>query len=595
MTPRLTHSKHELVLGRLPLSGGGALTRPGQYAIEVMADGFQPGSHEAVLAAVDLLGAAGSSVRWVRAGNAMTTLRVRIRGYDHRSVSRGEQDLMAELPRGRGEEVVPLVHRPADGRSPAGVRDLVFGELKEFDFDGDAELRFARYFRLELTHLPFVHSEFETVVPALPAGAGAPVTIDTCSTTSGWSAIDVDGAAVTPTVDAGTLRFTHAAGTHPDAEAQWDITRTGAVDFAGTPYLVIEARVPSQSNTPVVLVDGGQVRPMRSVDLADGWRRHTFDMAGRGILPSITTRWAQATGISSGEMRLRLVERRGVSSDTPRQSLRTIHIDGTEAASGSAYIGRPAGGGTDPLGITVLHLAPRFPGGLDPDITKWRLFDAGTVDATAPAGRTFPVGPTPVAFNAPAATFPNGRYAVAAILRAPTAQSLEVQLQVAGYKPGSEDLLAARQHYTQVTLEEGKDAFVILAHTSLPALRSTAGKSTFVVKKASGADTGVSMRALWAFRTCPQSSLTVIDCPEPHLRIDAPKQGPNTDIWASATPDFTQGYFPPGASIFPGRPLLVPGEVDAYVATALADNAVATWRYHANWDWHPASDGRTPA
>jgi hypothetical protein len=86
-----------------------------------------------------------------------------------------------------------------------------------------------------------------------------------------------------------------------------------------------------------------------------------------------------------------------------------------------------------------------------------------------------------------------------------------------------------------------------------------------------------------------------------HLWLDSPTVGTAADAWVSPTPDRGDGYFPAaGAAGDPygvtalERPVLTPGEVDAYVVTAGADRPDVDYRHCRRWTWHPADDGTTP-
>ena len=117
-------SLYELTLDGLPLDDPLSVGDEG-YSIRVLADGFEPGSHEAVLSVVRALGADGSSVREEGADNAETPFQVDITGPDLSAVAAGRAALQRAFPMRTAavgaDASVELVYRPSDGLAPAAA------------------------------------------------------------------------------------------------------------------------------------------------------------------------------------------------------------------------------------------------------------------------------------------------------------------------------------------------------------------------------------------------------------------------------------------------------------------------------------------
>lgn len=597
-------SLHELTLNGLDLDGPPSLDG---YSIRVLAEGFEPGSHEAVMAVVAALGADGSSSRFERAENAESAFQVQITGPDHLSLAEGEAALRRAFP--GNEEIVPLIHRPSDGHSPASVRDIVRGSLA-FDFDDldEASSTPIHTYTVTLEHLPFVRSEFPTVIPATadPVPVPTTVVVDDCTSATGWTALTYkdDGTSgssgpifPTPvTASGGAVRYTMHSGVI--GAGAWrrggSIVRTGAVDMSATPYLVAEVSSPSMA----LYVGGVRVVADLSRAIDGGYVRNTYDLSAH---PAITKlEWAgpdQAWPPSSPRppsvtISVRHIERTDDPNPQgrPRQIARTFEIGGTERSPGSVHIWQRTG--SDPLGLTLLHISPSVPGGYDPDLTRWENGAATpTSDPTVPAGRTFPLGGVPsVVAQVPSSAFPEGPYAIGAFIKSGIAQSVTFTTTVAGSIPGSTVFREIRQQSKRVTFAADTWTYVSLAMETLPALRGPMG-GTWVAVSSTGAASSLTLGGWWAFSARDGCSLSIADGEQPHLWFDSPEVGSGADVWMSATASRMDGYSAPGAIVDAGLPVLSPGPVTAYVVTKDADNAASDHTHYQRWTWHAADDG----
>lgn len=595
----MRESMHELILNGLPLSGlaADALTSGG-YAISVLAEGFEPGSHEAVLSVVRTIGADGSSVREEGADNAETTFRVMIEGVHHAALAEGRAALQRAFPMRTAavgaDASVELVYRPSDGLAPAAVRDVVHGAARhEYDDLDEISDPPRRIYAVTLTHLPYVRSEYETTAPALSVGeVTETVVVDTCDSAAGWSS---DHGAVTAsggTVYAG--RSWSGPVVAPDPYTL-TMTRAGAVPMSSTPYLLVEAQAATllpaaPATVSLVTDDGTALPPIRSQRLAGDYIQHAFDTTGH-TLSAVRVQAASTRASRDDALFLRIasVARTSNPSGTARQQMRTLSIGGTERTPGSIHVAQRTGAA--PLGPTLIHTSPHEPGGYDPDLLRWATAP-GVPDPTVPAGKTWDLSAADVITFSPSSTYPQGPYVLYAYVRSTTTQSVRFSRTVAGSIPGGTTFREIHQRSEYVTLTAGKWTMVSIGLESLPAMRGPLG-NTWVVIGCNGAP-GVTIGGFWAFAAGDSCSLTIVDAEQPHLYIDSPKVGEAADVWCSAVADRSNGYYPSGGVVAAGLPVLSAGLTDVYVVTADADNPEIDCTHFRRWpDW-PADDGTTP-
>lgn len=148
--------QHRLDFGSLDLVGRD--NSAGGYRFSVLADGFDPGSPEAVRAIVATLWRDGDDSRITRFGNRATRFQVVIDGADLYAVGDGEKALAFEVG---GPNL--LTWTPPDGFGKPTVYEVLNSTMTPVPDDLD-ELRNRRTFAVELECRPWVRSAELTTV-----------------------------------------------------------------------------------------------------------------------------------------------------------------------------------------------------------------------------------------------------------------------------------------------------------------------------------------------------------------------------------------------------------------------------------------------
>ena len=175
-------------------------------------------------------------------GNRVYSLTVYVEGPSLGEVAQAEAVLRRELRR----RDLTLTHDPGDSLSVPSVYEVWHASMA-FQREDRHEAHVLRKFRLELTCSPFARSASPTTVAALAVpGAASTVVIDTCDSATGWTGTRGSRATV-PAEGPSTAWEAGAVGVaeldlYTTSPEVWTMTRTGAVDFSATPYLVAEVR-----------------------------------------------------------------------------------------------------------------------------------------------------------------------------------------------------------------------------------------------------------------------------------------------------------------------------------------------------------------
>ena len=366
--------------------------------------------------------------------------------------------------------------------------------------------------------------------------------------------------------------------------------------MGSTPYLVAE--VNSEGLPASLYVNGNPVQPLASAATDSGYIRYVYNLASH---PSVSTlEWGGSLTVQTAgsppparAIRVRRIYRTDNPNptSTPRQSMRTLEVGGTERSPGTIHVGQRAG--STPLGLTIVHSSPHDPGGYNPDMLRWVVAPSGpaTVDPTVPAGKTYALGPggADIVTYAPSSAFPEGPYAIGAFVQSTADQSVEFVTTVAGSIPFGSEFREVRRSTSLVSLKAGAWTYVSLSLETLPAMRGPEGATWVTVT----APTAVNLKCggLWALSAREDCSLSVVQGEQPHLWIDSPTIGAAADVWVAGSNDRRYGYYPSQGVADPGLPLLPAGEVDVYVVTANADAPVVDYTHFRRWTYHAADDG----
>lgn len=590
-------SQHALVLGGTPIDGYDSMFTEGGYRFSVLAEGYEPGSAEAVESVVRSLAADGSSARIDGSDNAKTTFRLQVEGEDIHALNRGEAAFRRLLPDGYGAPT-DLLWRPPQDHAPASVRTILTGTFDQ-DFSDLDELNLERIYAVTLTHRPFVRSEFPSVANALPIGEGVQTLINDCSSTAGWSALGTGGTPIIPTTSGGAVHFVLPSSTN--TLHGWTLTLAGTYDLALTPYLMIEVKFPpmSYANDGLLAVGGRWLEPVQKAVTTDGYMRYMFDtssvVGGPAWSPGpIVVHFGQiAAGGTTRTLSVRHIDALPVANPgLPRQNSRLLKIGGTERTPGTMHVSSRDG---SPLGLTIVHTSPDEGTGYDPDLSRWitSILPTADLDPLAPMGGwVTSQSPDTVVAEVPSASLPTATYQIALYLKSTV--NLRTAFQWTAWTapiPGLPNATAGDYGTTWVDLVANQPTLVGIGTTTLPASIANAGRTRIEIIQGVGAV--VKVGGMWLFRTGRDCGLTAVRTDEPHMWVDSDEAGNSGTVLVGSVGDRSDAYAPSasvGEVIAADSHTFRAGNVITYVAS-LAPNAAVQVEHYRRWPYNAADDG----
>lgn len=579
----MTH--HSLTLGSLLLTDSTPDATHG-YVFNVLASGMSTGSGAPVKEIVTSLLADGDLVRITRYGNREVTFSVEITGPTLGAVAHGEAALRSEIGRRNA-----LTWQPPDALSVPTVFDVVTSEMAQTFDDLDELLGRRRTFVLALTCSPDARSADPVTVEALEAGTTT-TTVDACDSTSGWSGSRSGAGSPALGIWTGGVGVVDldSAVTSPET---WTLTRTGSVDLAATPYLVIEARTVSPTEQVVAATGDGVTLPLlsvRSID-SDGWMEFTY--LGSSVVSELT--FTHTSGVD--EVWQGLIVREVTRTDvlpgqTARQLARILAVGGTERTPASIHV--QSEDGTDPLTQVIVHTSPEDNSGYSPPLRRWRTADfpspdTGT-DASLYSGEYEGIAVATGGFYAevPTSALPEGGYTLLARVRLAASPPATVTIfySTSTIFPDSTTQQGYHNDSEVVTLTDTNWTLVPLATLSLPSVRTKAGKVQIVIQASDDA-AQVYLDEAWLFREDDDCALTIVDTERPHLWLDsADVDSAVPTVWVGDGGD---------TRVHPGTGLLAMGahvlnpEGTAVFTASLTDNPATDATFYRRWHTNAAS------
>jgi hypothetical protein len=355
--------------------------------------------------------------RWMTDGAVAATqghenreiyFKVRVSAASSTALAAGEAAL-AE----RANQSATLAWTPPQGSAFAAVSVFdVWTWHLEHVFDGPGERRLERMYGLRLTAKPWARSVGLTTMAAVPtAGAGTVVSIDTGTSTTGWT-----GSPNAPSVFSATAVRESASSGPAGAYPTRSLTRTGSVTGMGTtPYLVIDARATGSPffRPPNVKVDGAACTLVASV----GTTRYYQVPVGvtSFTILNITSTHYPVNKTTTITLDVYDVTRSSVVGPTSTHKMFTRNLDvgGSVPTSGSIQVASPS---ATVLGNTLVYTSPDFGNGYSPAMRQYRTSGGTvTVDATMVSGSRETLGSL-IVYDVPAGALRKGTYAVLARL-----------------------------------------------------------------------------------------------------------------------------------------------------------------------------------
>ncbi|WP_436702467.1 hypothetical protein [Nocardioides sp. BYT-33-1] len=424
--------QHGLTWGALDFVSPEADPPADGFLIHAMANGTSFGNPEADYQTLQSLLRDGAVV--VRGGRKNRLIQIRL-AVSAPSATAGPALIAGEAAlQGQAEmdSPPPLAVTPSLTGAATAFFDVVIARDLEWDtsdgWDLDEVMREVWYFTLTLECLPFPRTEDKVIVPAIPvppdpSGPAAFVNLDTCDSTTNWSAsFSVNQTwqwQVFPlTVASGAVRARIWNDTGPRTEYPGiTLTRSGALSMSGNPYLAVDVRSSHSSvrGVPTVTIDGVVKAPISADSIAGGLTRI---YVATGNFTTLAVSVPQQTGpaVSGSDDTFTLdvanVARTDTIGDktnsTLRQQSRTVEIKGSAPTQAAIrfYDATPA-----PLGGEILVHASNNTS-WQPPLRKWRATGSGAVaDATLVSGGRNTLA-TPSVYRFPASLITEGTYAL---------------------------------------------------------------------------------------------------------------------------------------------------------------------------------------
>lgn len=312
--------------------------------------------------------------------NRTPTFQVRITADTSSALAAAEAALVK-----RSAQPCLLKWVPPEGApdAPASIFEVWTWHLSHA-FSGTDERHLQRYYTLTFTAKPWVRSEsLTTAVAPIPPGVPTTVSIDPCTSTTGWSAAGTGPLSVVlvggTSVRTGPIGFTYG-GVH-----QISMTRTGSVTgLSATPYLILDAVITGGgSQTLAVSVDFTSLTKAAQIGTLSYWRLP----AGMTSFSTMSV-FATAVVVGSGTITLTIsdVSRTdtigGVGS--AKQVSRHLEVGGSVQTSGSIHLASPT---STALGTCLVYTSPDDGSGFSPPLRGYRTSgNTVTLDGTCVSG-----------------------------------------------------------------------------------------------------------------------------------------------------------------------------------------------------------------
>lgn len=564
---------------------GGLTLTDYPYAVEF---GGNHGAPETVVELISTL-TDGEDERVSRHGNRELSLVIHVEGADHGDVTLNEAALRREC----ATKGVTLEFESGDDFAPTTVFELTSAEMDHARDEAQESANLRRW-ELTLRAKPFGRSLNPTVAEPLPTPAAAPnvVTVDSCTSATGWkaSANGVDRV-VDMTREAGAVSVVNAS---PDTSTALVLSRAGFIDLTSTQFLVVEANAGSLLLDTTGKGVSGLSAPVSVRSIQSGWSEFTF-YVGKSVSYLFFARLGWVT-----DLRIRNVSRSDAGAGhSPRQLTRIIPVGGTERTAGSLEIA--SANGTDPLSLVIAHTCPTDGAG-DPPLRRWRT--AGNVvtpSASTYSGATEPLFPEWFYAEEPVEALPTGTYQLMMAAYSTVAGTFDVEVTVksslGGATLGARDRLIATGNPVRARFPIANSLDLIpLGVVKLPVVRQTSGSIVFGIRTP-GTST-VHMDEAWAFRVDGNAGLSVFSTNEPRAWLDSPGSGAASDavptLWVGSAEDRSDAHYPTGPGFYTvfakGSHEFVPPEMTTFAAVRGTDWPKIRLSYHKRWHSNAAED-----
>jgi hypothetical protein len=476
------------------------------------------------------------------------------------------------------------------------VFDVVYADL-QFKLDDLTEQRCIRNYTLTLTCLPRPRSADLVTVESLPIPPPDPttVTVDDCSSTTGWSALDQDGHAVTPVVVDGVIQATE----NSDGFGQIGVSlvRPALVDMDGTPYLIIsgESVMSNVSSTGSLSFqfDGVTIPPARMTNDDTSWTALFYRPAAFSNLVIGLTAKAASGGasVTVGVDSIVRSNSSGVTAD--RQQSRTLPVYGSARAQASLRIET----GDASLGSqTLVFTGPPQSSGFQPPLRVYRFTGPTvTADPDAVSGATNALATSEASadqWSISTAAIQPATYELYALLSVTSSITVTLAWSAFGATgDGTPRITGSRI----VTLQPGPQ-FVAIASLEMPTARRYVGSSGLVSLRLWASVDGVTIDDAYLFNG--EGHLTVIDTTDCSLLLlnSASIDDPEATAWVGKAAGSSGGDPDVDtAVVYAGNRAqaweqhqFAPPATNVFVVTPGTTQAQVSMTYYPRWGHHAA-------
>lgn len=435
----------------------------GDVKIEAF-EGTSLGNIEAVRRALRTALLDGSRSTKDRDNNRTIPLKLKIKAPGYSALVWGEQQL--DLIDGRRCE---LVWTPP---AKLGVAPTVFvvdyADLTHDTSGQDWDLGYARgelRYNLTLSTLPHAYADSWITMPALVQGSSVPVTVDDCSSTTGWTATGA-----TLSTSAGKLVITPEAGS-----TTMTATRTGPVDLTTDRYLTAWGNRPDK----VEVANGSTWRTLALRGMDGNYHVYDGTSLADPTVDALRFTWVAGSkgGFVGALTAMAFVDIRkqsGPRSTAARQQTRAVEVPGSRRTPASLLVQSP----TSPLGIALIYGGPQY----NPAISRGATHTRATTSSTLSGSQSTLDSGSAIAFEVPATDFYTGSHSMFVCARpvaggVTTTGTLTATIQLRGATGG---IILETVRTQALTWAAGEVKVDLLGSVDLPGAALPPGSLTYV-------------------------------------------------------------------------------------------------------------------
>jgi hypothetical protein len=479
---------------------------------------------------------------------------------------------------------------PAEGSpdAPTTVFELWTMHL-EHQFDDDDEFQLQRTYLVTITAKPWARSANLTMRTApVPPATSTTLEVDTCTSTSGWTASSAG-----PTVVGGALKATTpvpAGGSKSLLIV--GLTRTGAVTgLDATPYIMLDYTTAGGAVPAAILwLDGQPCSKAAQLGTVSYWHvpagMTSFNVLNLTVFIQTTNKGGNVSLTLADVARTDTIG--GIGSR--KQLARSIDVGGSVKTSGSIHVASPTGAA---LGSCLVYTAADDASGFSPPMRQYRYAgntvtpDASCVSGNHEAYVNNGASVGVINYALPRGAIREGNYTVVGRFIFGAAATMTVS--VSGMlEDGSNPQTIA----SKVTASGAGPAWGVIGALTLPPAALAEGSQVGVVVQTAATATGGThfLDELYLFDVTNGSFTLMVGNPSSQLWIDAPDVDTVRNrpaIYIGSQANRSDAYTPNSSTIRSvGVHDLPPDGAKLFTVTDTCDNAAVDVSFYRRWHTH---------